>query len=378
LTSSGHRPRLAFLITSSGAGGAEQQVRALAIAFRGRGWDVAVLSMLPLEPLLLELADYGVELASVGMSRGIPDPRGVWRLRRFLRRWRPDVLHAHMVHANLLARVSRLVISTPVIVSTMHNQNEGAQWRYVAYRLTDRLTDITTTVSRLAVSEAVRRGAVTSKRIRLVPNGIDLAPYVANAPLREATREALDIGDRFAWLAVGRLTEAKAYDDMIAAFVTVARRDDQAILLVAGDGPLENDVRTWIDRAGLVGRIRLLGHRADVPALMQAADGFVLSSAWEGLPMVLLEAAAAALPLVATDVGGTREVVLDAVSGHVTPAGDVTALGSAMLSVMALPAAARRSMGEAGRAHVAARFELASVVTVWEQLYQALLGRAAR
>ena len=151
-------PRVAYVITSSGMGGAEQEVCHLAEEFRRRGWAVAVISMLALEAPVADLTALGVQTFSLGMRRGIPDPRAVVKLERILRHWRPDVLHAHMVHANLLGRLSRLIARTPFVISTIHNENEGAQWRYLAYRLTDGLSDVTTTVSKVAQVAATRRG----------------------------------------------------------------------------------------------------------------------------------------------------------------------------------------------------------------------------
>src|SRR5512141_2965276 len=110
-----HQMRVAYLITSSGMGGAERQVCHLARAFHRRGWEVAAISMLPLERPVADLADDGIATLSLGMNRGVPDPRAIAALRRFLRSWRPDVLHAHMVHANLLARLTRLVGPVPVV-----------------------------------------------------------------------------------------------------------------------------------------------------------------------------------------------------------------------------------------------------------------------
>ena len=368
-------PRVTFLITASGVGGAEQQVRDLATQFRQRGWDVGVISMMPLEPLLGDLRQLDVKVASLGMSQGVPDPRGLLRLARILRRWKPDVLHGHMVHANLLARVSRILVRTPVVVSTIHNQDEGSQWRYVAYRLTDRLTDATTTMSELAMDEAVRRGAVKRDRIRLIPNGIDVPTEGRDPSVRRATRTALHLADdAFVWLAAGRLTEAKAYPDMIEAFRRVVAAEPTAVLLIAGGGPLEPDVREAIDRAGMGEHIRLLGHRSDVPDLMEAADAFVMSSAWEGLPVVLLEASSRSLPIVATEVGGSREAIVDGVTGRITEPGDPAALSTAILALMALPPSDREAMGRAARDHVTQEFDLKGVVDTWEQLYRDLLS----
>ena len=362
--------RVAYLITSSGMGGAERQVCCLAKTFRERGWEVAAVSMTPLERPLSDLETDGVHIESLGMRRGVPDPRALVRLRDFIRRWQPDVLHAHMVHANLLARLSRLFVRIPLVISTIHNQNEGPQWRYVAYRLTARLSDVTTAVSQVAQAEAVRRGAVRASGVVVVPNGIETRDYARDALVRQRTRASLGLGDRFAWLAVGRLVEAKGYPDMIAAFRQAHELHPQAALQIAGAGSLEGQLRAMIQQSGLEHAISLLGLREDVPALMQAADAFVMSSEWEGLPMVILEAGASSLPIVATDVGGSRDAVLDGRSGYLTGIRDPGALGRVMCQVMELSASDREAMGAAGRAHIRGNFEIAVVANRWEELYR--------
>ncbi len=339
----------------------------MAHAFRRRGWDVGVVSMLPLEYPGSDTG--GVRIATLGLARGTPDPRGLLRLRRILRRWRPDVLHSHMVHANLLARAARPLLDVPVLVSTIHNEDEGAHWRYLAYRLSHRLSDVTTAVSRGAVRAAVRRRAAPEGGVLMVQNGIDTTAYRADARLRAATRASLGLSDRFTWLAVGRLYPPKAYPDMISAFARARARHPASRLLIAGRGPLEELILSRIREASVDRDVVLLGVRADVPALMQAADGFVMSSAWEGLPLVLLEAAASSLPIVATDVGGTRDVVLPGVTGFIVPPRDATSLAGAMDDLMAMPPESRRALGEAGRKRVAETFDLELVANRWEAIY---------
>jgi len=367
-------PRVVFLSTDSGMGGAEREVCHLAEEFQRRGWDVTAISMLPLQSPIADLASKGIRTASLGMRLGVPDPRGLVRLGRILRRIRPDVLHAHMVHANLLGRLSRLIAPTPVVISTIHNENEGAQWRYLAYRLTNRLADVTTAVSRVAQLEATRRGAAPRGTIQLVPNGLATEAFERDAGTRERTRAALDLGDRFTWLAVGRLAEAKGYGDMVAAFAVALAERPGARLLIAGVGQLERQIRSEIGRLGLDASVRLLGLRSDVPALMQAADGFLMTSRWEGLPMVLLEAGASGLPVVATDVGGSRDAVVDGVSGYVTPVGDPARSAAAIGRVMSLSGADRRVMGDAGREHIRATFDIRAVCDTWERLYRGARG----
>jgi glycosyltransferase involved in cell wall biosynthesis len=363
-------PRVAYLITSSGLGGAEMEVFHLAGAFRRRGWEVAVISMLPLEPPISNLRATGVRTYSLGMRQGVPDPRGLLRLVRVLRSWRPDVLHAHMVHANLLARISRLLVRTPVVISTMHSENEGAPWRYLAYRVTHRLSDLTTTVSHTALTEATRRRAAPAGSIALVPNGLDTAAYARDERIRAETRRALGLRDSFTWLSVGRLTAAKGHVDMIRAFTQVLPAHSAATLLIAGTGQLEGEIARLPAALGVEGSVRLLGRRLDVPALMQAADAFVMTSHWEGLPMALLEAGASGLPVVATDVGGSRDAVLDGISGYLTPIRDPGATALAMSRLMELSTSEQQALGAAGRQHVREMFDIEAVAATWVRLYR--------
>ena len=311
---------IAYVITALGVGGANLQVLALSRAFRARGWEVGIISMMPPKIDLSELEAEGIRVATLDMKRGIPDPRAVVRLRRHLRAWRPAVVHSHMVHANLLARITRLISSVPVLVSTAHNFNEGPTWRYLGYRVTDRLSDVTTNVSAAAMAEAIRRGAVRSDRVQLVPNGVDLARYDAASGQRATKRAELGMSDdTFVWLAAGRFVPAKDYPNMLEAFARLSTSTGRTTLLIAGIGVGQPAARERAEQLGIASDVRFLGLRDDLPALMAAADGFVLSSAWEGLPLVLLEAAASALPIVATDVGGNREIVRDGDTGYLVP-----------------------------------------------------------
>ncbi len=122
-------------------------------------------------------------------------------------------------------------------------------------------------------------------------------------------------------------------------------------------------------------RTKFLGIRRDIPELMNAADAYVMSSAWEGMPMVLLEAHASGLPVVATDVGGNREVVIDGVTGFLVPPKDPEALAQAMLRLIELPEEKRQRMREAARQHILANFSLDRVVDQWEALYRELSAK---
>jgi glycosyltransferase involved in cell wall biosynthesis len=369
--------RILFLSTSMGMGGADSQLLAAARELRGRGHDVRVVSMTPLGPMGLWALEQGIPTESLEMPRGVPDPRAFVRLARMIRAWRPDVVHSHMVHANLMARAVRLVAPVPVLVSTIHNIYEGGPLLMAGYRLTNGLVDHMTIISEAAAERFIRERIVPRGLLRVVPNGVDPALYDrAGAGARAGIRQALGVGqDQFVWLAVGRFEIAKDYPNMLRAFAAVRERRSDAVLLLAGRGSLQAETEALATELVLGGSVRFLGVRDDVPALLASADGYVMSSAWEGMPMVLLEAAAAALPIVTTNVGGNAETVLEGESGYLVPPTDHERLAEAMLALMDLSEADRRSMGQRGREHIRRRYGLARVVEQWEEVYREASAR---
>jgi len=368
--------RVLFLSTSMGMGGADQQLLSAAREMLARGHEVFVVSLTPLGPMGLEARSLGIPTESLDMARGIPDPRGLLRLARLVRAWRPDVLHSHMVHANLMARVLRLVVPVPVLVSTIHNISEGGALLMAGYRATNGLVDHMTIISEAAADRFVRDRIIPRQLLSVIPNGVN-ADEFRNVPTgaRESVRRSLGLAGEFAWLAVGRFEIAKDYPNMLHAFAKVRERQPRAVLLLVGRGSLQGETESLATALGLEGAVRFLGVRRDVPEIMSAADGYLMSSAWEGMPMVLLEAAAAGLPIVTTAVGGNHEVVGDGESGFLVPPRDADALGEAMLRLMALPESDRRAMGERGRERVRNRYGLGRVVERWMELYREVLAR---
>lgn len=367
--------KLLFLITGLAYGGAETQLVNLAISLKKRGWEVRVVAMLPPQAFTEELKEAGIPLSTLNMRRGVADPRAVFGLVKTLREWKPDIVHSHMIHANLLARIARIFYRIPVLICTAHSIDEGGRWREIAYRLTDFLADLTTNVSQAAVERYIRVGAVPKGKIRYVPNGVDTAKFKPDEVVVKRLRNELGINDCFIWLAVGRFEEAKDYPNMLQAFKMVVDKKQDTLLLLAGQGSLLEETRKLANELDLEDKVRFLGVRRDVPDLMNAADAYVMSSAWEGMPMVLLEAEACGLPVVATEVGGNGEVILNNKSGYVVPPGDSEALATAMVKMMALSEVERRAMGKAGRAHIEANYSLERVVDQWEELYRQLLQR---
>jgi len=369
--------RILFLSTSMGLGGADQQLLSAAQVLRDRGHEIRIVSLTSLGPMGLQARSLGLATDSLEMRRGVPDPRGLARLVRIVRPWKPDVVHSHMVHANLMARALRLLVPVPVLVSTIHNVYEGGPLLMAGYRLTNGLVDHMTIISQAAADRFVGERIVPGRLLTVIANGVDTDRMRDLPPEgRVALRGEMSAGDQeFVWLAVGRFEVAKDYPNMLRAFADVRAREPRAVLVIVGQGSLQAEAEALTAELGLREAVRFLGARDDVPAVMSAADGYVMSSAWEGMPMVLLEAAAAGLPIVATAVGGNGEVVRDGESGFLVPARDFGMLRTGMLRLMALPEEQRRAMGERGREHVRANYGLQRVAERWERVYWDALAR---
>jgi len=369
-------PMVMFLITGLAYGGAETQLVNLAISLKKRGWEVRVVAMLPPQAFTKELKEAGIPLSTLNMRRGAPDPRAVFRLVKMLREWRPQILTSFMFHANLLGRIAGRLAGVPIVVSSIRNENFGGSRRDRVLRMTDWMGEISTTNSNLAADKLVKRGVVPRERICVIPNGLVLDKFIVKNSSRTEFRQQLGITERdFLWLAVGRLEEQKDYSNLLQAFKIIIQDGHEAQLRVAGQGPLLENLQRQSINLGISDRVVFLGLRRDIPSLLDAADGFVLSSAWEGLPNVVMEAMAAAKPVVATCVGGVPELVQEDVNGYIVPPGDSEALAAAMVKMMALLEAERRAMGRAGRAHIEANYSLELVVDYWERLYRELLQR---
>jgi glycosyltransferase involved in cell wall biosynthesis len=354
-------------------GGAEQQAMLLAKGLRRRGWLVSMVALSGSGgAAAAELEDAGVRFLSLQMRRGLADPRGWLRFHSWLCREQPDVVHAHLPHAAWLARWSRLAAPIPLVVDTLHSSSTGTMGRHFGYACSRWLTDHVTAVSQATAAAHRSAGMVSENNLSVIGNGIDVDAWRPDAHGRKKVRRELGVRNEFLWLAVGRLETVKDYPSLLLA---MTRTPENARLIVLGAGPREGELMELADRLGLKRRVRFAGFEPNVVRWMRAADGFVLSSRYEGLPMVLLEAGACGVPVVATDVPGTREVVVDGQTGWLAPAGDAPKLAKTMKKLMCMRPDERRAMEERARRHVTEHFSLEAVLDRWERLYADLLER---
>lgn len=360
--------RVLLVATGLALGGAERQVVDLANRLARRGHEVAIAYMVG----KVEVRPGStVALFPLGFNKSLFGlVRGYFRFCRLVRQWCPDVIHSHMVHANLLTRLVRIGAPMRRLVCTAHNTNEGGYWVNLAYRLTDRLADISTNVSQEAVEAFERNGAVPPGRMLAVHNGIDLRLFNNDAQLRAKARERLFPNrNRRLLLSVGRLAEQKNHDGLLHAFAILAKRYDDVDLWIAGDGPLRAAIQQQCMNLGLANRVSLLGSRWDVPDLMRAADVFVLASHFEGFGLVVAEAMASGALVVATDAGGVAEVM--AGTGLLVAVDDEAALSDALDQGFSMNAERRCEMVSAARLR-AEQLDIEQTVDKWLQIYGAV------
>lgn len=362
---------LAFVITELDVGGAERALVALATGLDRSRWKPTVIGLGSEGPLTEPLRNQGIETVCLGADPRRPI-RALARLASTLRRCKPWLVQSFMFHANIAARLAAPLAGRPWVVGGLRVAEREKGW----HRMMDRLTQRLATGS-VCVSEGVARfsrdvGRLDPARLTVIPNGIDPAPIDRATP---TVREAIGVPEgAFLALFVGRLVVQKGLDVLIEAASMVAARRADWQLAVVGAGPLRPDlIRQARGHAVLRDRVRWLGRREDVPALLKAADLLALPSLWEGMPNVVLEAMAARRAVVATRVEGSEDLVLPGQTGWLVEPGDPGGLAGALLEAVH-DRERTRAFGEAGRARVESRFTIRRVIEAYERLWASILG----
>jgi glycosyltransferase involved in cell wall biosynthesis len=351
-----------------GAGGAERQTRSLILSLDERGHDVALLTLARDGELADELRARGIPVDCARM-RFRSDVAGWRRALRTARSFGPRIVVSRSVSAQVAGRVLSSRLGVPHV--TVEHAGPGLSMR--AYRRM-LVRFVARSVSRVvAVSEtqipALRSLGFDEGRIRVIPNGVALNGLHASA------REELGLeSEDFVAVLAAALRPEKQVPLFVRAVARAAADEPRIRGLVAGTGVDQPAVEEEVARAN--GAVRLLGRRADVPALLEAADVVCLSSSVEAAPLVLVEAMAAGRPVLATRVGGVPELVADGDNGLLVPPGDEDAFSSALVSLARDPALARR-LGEMGRTRFRERFTLDRMAAAYDALFDEVLEEAA-
>ncbi|HEY2970737.1 MAG TPA: glycosyltransferase family 4 protein [Casimicrobiaceae bacterium] len=370
--------RLLQICTAFRPGGIQRHVLGLSAWLREQGHHVTLAGSpgdwmnQSLDPGFLPLDLDGVAKEGGDLVRRLRNAvRAALRLRALLRPERVELIHAHESAPALVARLASIGLSIPTLVSYHGSEPErvaafGRIARVAAWRVI--------TPSQRSAHDLQRFGGVKAAKLQVIGLGVEAKPALDGAAVQRLRRQLLGEGGRRLVVTVARLAQQKGIDVLVeVARRTVARYDDIRFAVV-GDGPLREDVRGWAAAAGIERHLTFIGYSDRPHEFLAAADLFLLTSRWEGLPLTVVEAFQAGLPVVATDAGGVREIVDDAV-GKVVPIGDVDALTLQVCTICTDDELRARLAANALARAGEPRFSPSCMHRIFERTYAEALGR---
>lgn len=376
--------RVMLMTDEMEVGGSQRQIVQLALGLKERGIECVVLYFIKPSFLVDRLHAAGIQTLRVDKRRRV-DPGFVWKLRQTIRQWAPDVLHCYSFTAELWGAIATRLLPAaerPTLITSVRGTYEwysANQWR-MKHWASQRSQGIISN-SREGAEYAARQMGLPMSRFSIVHNGVEVPEPAADAvaALRKEYTAATPNGQADApfetlLLFVGRLVEHKNLPRLLDAFARVATERPHVRLLLVGGGPLHDALVARIRELKLDGRALLLGERPDVAALMKAADLLVAPSLREGMSNVILEAMALGLPVLATRVGGTPEVIEDGRHGVLVDPIDTLALADAMLQLIDDPVR-RQAIGQAGRQKVLEQYSPPAMVSAMLKEYSRVSQR---
>jgi glycosyltransferase involved in cell wall biosynthesis len=327
-----------------------------------------------------ELSDPEVPIHRVPLTRPISpidDMRALLAVQRLLKTQKIELLHTHMAKAGFVGRLAaRCLVQRPRTVHTFHGHvldgyfSKPLQTTFIALeRSLARMTDALVAVSSEVRDQLMDLGIGRPHQYHVLPVGLDLEPYLSVCEPTGRLRAELRLQDETPVIGViGRLVPIKDHSTLFEAMFHIPC----AHLAVLGDGELRGTLEAEVARMGLSGRVHFMGWREDLPGDVVDLDVVALTSRNEGTPTALIEALAAAKPVVSTDVGGVRSVVQHEVSGLLAPPGDAKLVADHILRLLGDRSQARK-MAQEGRLHVARHFGAQRLVEEIRELYRSLL-----
>jgi glycosyltransferase involved in cell wall biosynthesis len=354
--------RVLYVLTTLEIGGAERSLLEVVRRLDRDRVDPIICSLISGGALRSAFTSLDIPVVELDVRPGLAETRGA-RILRVMLGCRPAIIHSRLILSNLWARLGVLV-GAKVICEERGLANDRPPLMSVLNRVSQRLCSMNLANSEAVAARMRSRDRIGNRRLRVIYGGVDCARF---APSTEPSARMFDL------VTTTRLEAYKGTLDLIAALQLVREHRPETRLSVVGDGSQRAAVEQFADRHGLSQAITFWGEQSDVPARLREGRIFVLSSHEEGLPNAVIEAMACALPVVATRVGGTPEIVRDGETGLLVPPQDPSQLAAAILRYLGDPRAIA-SHGAAGLARVRAHFNIESSAAAYQRLYLELLG----
>jgi glycosyltransferase involved in cell wall biosynthesis len=369
--------RIGFVISHLSHGGAQRQIYELVRRISPEHFQCFVYSLSEMiSPYGAMITETGAELRVIKRDGHFEVDR-IFKLAALLRKDRVDILHSFLFVANGYACPARLLAGVPRLVTSARNCKDVGLLRGWVNRLAFLLSDAIACNGDAVRSYVAQKYHAPLDRSVVIYNGLDLARFEPFLNTIEEAPSRCTETKRPTVMTIARLVPQKDLPLFLEAAALLAREATAARFVIVGDGPCRADLVRYASNNGLDGNISFLGEREDVPQLLATADVFWLTSEWEGLPNVLLEAMACGKPVVARDVGACRELINHSQTGFLVAGRDAKQFSEYTLGLLTDPRRARE-MGLAGRRLVEDKFSVARMSEATETLYRSLLGLADR
>jgi len=362
--------KLVLLIPTLDRSGAEKQFTLLATRLPRDEFDVHAVTLTRTGPYESVLRDAGVRLTTLNKRLRI-DPIALWRLKSVLDGERPDILHSWIFAANAYGRLVAGGQSRPkVIVSERCVDSWKSGWQlWLDRKQIGRTTRLIGNSA--SVADFYRSLGVPAKKITVIPNGVDISNGLAADRERALAEFQIPPGSRVIGF-VGRLARQKRVQDVVWAMQLLQQLTDRVYLLLVGEGPERNDLIALARHVGCEHLVRFAGYRADAARLIGLCNVFWLASEFEGMSNSVMEAMAAGVPVVASDIPPNRELVVDGETGYLVRVGDSAGMAQFTDRILADPSLAQR-LGTAGRERMRTNFSIDRMVAAHAELYREVL-----
>ena len=325
---------VAFCITDLDAGGAERALVQIVTRLNRAEWNPSVFCLSPPGELVDVLEQHEIPVTCFHAT-GKRSISVLWKLRRALKEIRPRIVVSFLFHANMAARLASFGLGAQV-VSGIRVSEKRSLWPLRLDRWTEKLVARHVCVSQAVADYSIETGGLPTEKVRVIPNGVDYAAFANCSQIwdRQTVNGRIP-QDAPIVLFVGRLSPQKAPEVFLEALATIFQQHPEAHAVLVGEGPLQASLEQQADDLSIRDRTHFLGRRGDIPALMKSATLLVLPSRWEGMPNVVLEAMASGLPVVATRVDGTAELIENERTGLLISPDNCSELVSAMDRLLA-------------------------------------------
>jgi glycosyltransferase involved in cell wall biosynthesis len=370
--------KILFVITSSGIGGAEKVLYHTCTLLDPERYAVSICSLKEKGHIARDAETAGIEVRCFTMADGegffgwISSLAALFRLTGYLIKARPMIVHSFLFRANIISRIAAFLARIPLVISSVRVMGGEKDYYHTIEKVTSCMVDHYISVSDSVKEYLIEKANILPEKITTIYNGVTLNGQIPKGKGGVPGPFGLGPNDSVV-LSVGRFHRQKGYDYLIRAITTVKREVPTVKVLIVGEGEEENDLKNLVKSLDLRKEVIFPGLCRDVGNILNFTELFVLPSLWEGMPNAVLEAMAAAKPVVATRVGGVAELVVNGETGILVPPEDPDALARAMVDLLQNTEKAN-SMGNAGRERVQEHFSLTEMVAKTERLYQELLN----